>query len=137
MVIADFRFISVLGKGVYAQVVLAESKVSKKLYAIKVFDKERLVDNDDVRGTKAEKSILMKATQERHPFIVQMHGAFQTETRLFLVMEYVSGGDLCFHMKRQPLSQESVRLVDYGLRNGLLLLCWLILPAESTEQKCA
>ena len=104
--IADFNFIAILGKGNYAKVMLAETKVSKKLFAIKVFKKESLINNGDVGGTKVEKDILVKATQEKHPFVVQLHTAFQTETRLYLVLEYVSGGDLGFHIKRQYFSQK-------------------------------
>ncbi len=102
--IADFNFISVLGKGNCAKVLLAETKDSKKLFAIKVFRKESTINNHDVAGTKVEKDILVKATQEKHPFVVQLHAAFQTETRLYLVLEYVSGGDLEFHIQKQDFS---------------------------------
>ena len=104
--VADFDFIAILGKGNFAKVMLAETKDSKKLFAIKVFKKESLIENHDVRGTKVEKDILIKATQKKHPFVVQLTTAFQTETRLYLVLEYVSGGDLGFHIEKQHFSQE-------------------------------
>jgi len=104
--IADFNFISVLGKGNSAKVMLAETKESKKLFAIKVFQKESLTNNHEVASTKAEKDILVKATQKKHPFVVQIHAAFQTEMTLCLVLEYVSGGDLGFHIQKQHFGQE-------------------------------
>ena len=104
--IADFSFISVLGKGNFAKVMLAEIKGSKKLFAIKIFKKESLINNHDVGGTKVENDILVKATQEKHPFVVQLHAVFQTETRLYLALEYVSGGDLGFHIQKQHFSQK-------------------------------
>lgn len=106
---ADFNFISVLGKGHYAEVLLAETRISKELFAIKVFKKEMLVENHDVEGTKVERDILLKTTQAKHPFVVQFHAVFQTDDRLYFVLEYVSGGDLGFHIKRQPFSQERAR----------------------------
>ena len=104
--IADFKFISILGKGSSVKVMLAETKESKKLFAIKVFKKEALINNYEIGGTKVEKDILIKATQEKHPFVVQLHTALQTETRLYLVLEYVSGGDLEFHIQKQHFSQK-------------------------------
>ncbi len=98
--IGDFNFLATIGKGNFSKVMLAEKKVSKALFAIKVIKKEFIIENDEVPSVKVEKSVFLKATQEKHPFIIHLQAAFQTETRLYFVMEYVSGGDLMLHIQR-------------------------------------
>ncbi|PYI11138.1 hypothetical protein BO78DRAFT_162857 [Aspergillus sclerotiicarbonarius CBS 121057] len=123
-----FNFLAVLGKGNFGKVMLAETKSTKKLYAIKVLKKEFIIENDEVESTKSEKRVFMIANKERHPFLLNLHACFQTETRVYFVMEYISGGDLMLHIQRgqfglkraQFYAAEVLLALKYFHENGVI-----------------
>ncbi|KIJ17929.1 hypothetical protein PAXINDRAFT_167852 [Paxillus involutus ATCC 200175] len=124
----DFNFLAVLGKGNFGKVMLAEEKRSNALYAIKVLKKEFIIDNDEVESTRSEKRVFLAAARERHPFLLGLHSCFQTETRVYFVMEYVSGGDLMLHIQRKQFSlrqakfyaSEVLLALEYFHANGII-----------------
>ncbi|TPX75542.1 hypothetical protein CcCBS67573_g03186 [Chytriomyces confervae] len=106
----DFELLSVLGRGAFGKVMLIEEKSTKKLYAMKALKKEFIIQGGDVDGAKLEKRIFQMASQTQHPYLVNMHSCFQSDTRLYFVMEYVSGGDLMCHiMEKRRFSQPRVK----------------------------
>lgn len=102
--IDQFEFLATLGKSVFAKVMLAEGKSNQQLYAIKIFEKELMIENDEVKGMKTERNVLLKAREHNHPFIAPLLSTFQTETRLHFVMEYIPGGDLMHHINEAKFS---------------------------------
>jgi classical protein kinase C/novel protein kinase C epsilon type len=109
-----FNFLAVLGKGNFGKVMLAETKSSRKLYAIKVLKKEFIIENDEVESTKSEKRVFLIANKERHPFLLNLHACFQTETRVYFVMEYISGGDLMLHIQRGQFGLKRAQYVLFS-----------------------
>ncbi|MGH0153671.1 UNVERIFIED_CONTAM: hypothetical protein FKN15_025515 [Acipenser sinensis] len=106
--LADFDLIRVIGRGSYAKVLLVRLKKTERIYAMKVVKKELVNDDEDIDWVQTEKHVFEQASN--HPFLVGLHSCFQTESRLFFVIEYVNGGDLMFHMQRQrKLPEEHAR----------------------------
>uniref|UniRef100_A0A671QXD5 protein kinase C n=1 Tax=Sinocyclocheilus anshuiensis TaxID=1608454 RepID=A0A671QXD5_9TELE len=106
--LGDFDLIRVIGRGSYAKVLLARLKKNEQIYAMKVVKKELVHDDEDIDWVQTEKHVFEQAST--NPFLVGLHSCFQTESRLFLVIEYVNGGDLMFHMQRQrKLPEEHAR----------------------------
>lgn len=124
----DFQFIAVLGKGNFGKVMLSEEKATRKLWAIKVLKKEFILQNDEIESTKSEKRVFVTINKARHPFLVGLHSCFQTETRIYFVMEYISGGDLMLHIQRQQFSEKRAKFyavevllaLEYFHQNGVV-----------------
>lgn len=79
------------------QVTLVRKKTDKKLYAMKVLNKADIVKRKQVEHTRTERRVLGTIN---HPFIVRLHYAFQTEEKLYFVLDYAAGGELFFHLSR-------------------------------------
>ncbi|PAA82223.1 hypothetical protein BOX15_Mlig009922g1 [Macrostomum lignano] len=106
--LADFALLRVIGRGSYAKVLQVEHKQTRRIYAMKVIKKELVTDEEDIEWVQTEKHVFEQATN--HPFLVGLHSCFQTDSRLFFVIEFVNGGDLMFHMQRyRKLSEDSAR----------------------------
>ncbi|WFD30956.1 protein kinase C [Malassezia sp. CBS 17886] len=124
----DFNFLAVLGKGNFGKVMLAEEKSSGQLFAIKVLKKEFIIENDEIDSTRSEKRVFLTAAKERHPFLLGLHSCFQTETRVYFVMEYVSGGDLMLHIQREQFNLHRARFyaaevllaLEYFHKHGII-----------------
>ena len=97
--LSDFDRIKVLGKGSFGKVVLVERKDKPGTrFAMKVLKKSKLRRVKQVERTKTERRVLERCKQ--HPFIMSMSYAFQTQEKLYIVLEYCSGGELFFHLSR-------------------------------------
>ncbi|CAN9504662.1 unnamed protein product [Ophioblennius macclurei] len=94
----DFRCISVLGRGHFGKVLLAEHKRTSKLFAIKALKKGDVVTRDEVDSLMCERRIFEVINASRHPFLVNLHGCFQTTDHVCFVMAYSPGGDLMTHI---------------------------------------
>ena len=113
----DFDLLKVLGKGGFGKVMLVRKKGGDDIYAMKVLKKEAVIRRNQVAHTKTETQILK---QIRHPFLTRMHYAFQSEGKLYMVLNYLPGGELFYRLKREGrFSIERVRLYSAEIALGL------------------
>lgn len=95
--LSDFIIQRTLGTGSFGRVHLVRSKHNLRFYAIKVLNKEKIVRTKQVEHTNNEK-MMLEAVQ--HPFIINLWGAFQDASNLFMVMDFVPGGELFTLLRR-------------------------------------
>jgi len=113
----DFDLLSVIGKGSFGKVMQVRKKDTGQVYAMKILRKDAIIARNQVRNAKSERAILQKM---QHPFLVGLKFAFQTEDKLYLVLDYVNGGELFFHLqKERRFSEERVRLYAAEIVLGL------------------
>ena len=131
----DFQPLKVLGRGAYGKVLLVRDIRSKKLYAMKQLKKAEILVNEDeighddnnkppnagnsgdkdsgtsrlskrIRQTFEERKIL---SQLEHPNIVKLFYSFHDHSKLYLILQYIPGGELFFHLKeRGTLDEDTV-----------------------------
>lgn len=77
-----------LGKGSFGEVYLVEKGNTKNYYAMKVLRKDRILNQNLTRYAKTERNVL---SIMNHPFIVKLNYAFQTENKLYLLLDYCPG----------------------------------------------
>ena len=94
----DFQIERELGRGAFGKVFLVTKKDKKnKFYAMKVIKKTAIYENNLTENIVLEKTVLQT---NHHPYVVTLYYAFQNKTSIYLVMEYLSGGDI-FHLLRR------------------------------------
>lgn len=101
----DFRSLRTIGEGAYGKVYQVEDKQTKKIYAMKVLKKAHLLKQRAIGCTITEKDILTKI---RHPLIIKLYCTFQSSERVGFVMEYINGGQLFYHMRKESLFTEDM-----------------------------
>ncbi|KAJ2160562.1 hypothetical protein GGF46_002158 [Coemansia sp. RSA 552] len=102
--IEDFSVLKLIGKGGYGKVYLVQHKQTQRYYAMKVLRKASiLLQRRQIAFTMTERSIL---SEVQHPFIVKLYYAFQSNSKLYLIMEYVAGGELFTHMAKERIFTE-------------------------------
>ncbi|XP_021292404.1 serine/threonine-protein kinase AtPK2/AtPK19-like [Herrania umbratica] len=106
----DFEIMRVVGKGAFGKVFLVrrngrndEEGDGDGIFAMKVMRKDTIIKKNHVDYMKAERNILTKVV---HPFIVQLRYSFQTKSKLYLILDFVNGGHLFFHLYRQGIFSE-------------------------------
>jgi serine/threonine protein kinase len=100
----DFTVMRTLGTGSFGRVHLVKEKDGKQFFAMKALTKSEIVKNRQIEHTINEKNILAALD---HPFIVRLHATFQDSKHLFLVLEYVQGGELFTFLRKQGVSRFS------------------------------
>jgi protein-serine/threonine kinase len=113
----DFKHLKVLGQGSFGKVILVKNENNNKLYAMKILDKKFIVKKNQVSHTQTERVLLEKL---KHPFIVRLNYAFQDSKRLYFLTEFLQGGELFFHLRKNSGYKE--KAVRFYMSQILLAL---------------
>jgi len=103
----DFEKLKVLGKGSFGEVLLVKLKANGKYYAMKILIKKQVKLRHQEVHTKAERDLMVKINC---PFIVNIKFAFQDNVKLYIITEFMQGGEMFFHLhKEKRFSNEKTR----------------------------
>ncbi|RPA80836.1 Pkinase-domain-containing protein [Ascobolus immersus RN42] len=97
----DFERLRLIGKGTFGQVYQVRKKDTGRIYAMKILSKKVVVQKKEVAHTLGERNILVRTATTDSPFIVGLKFSFQTPTDLYLVTDYMSGGELFWHLQKE------------------------------------
>ncbi|KAJ0109270.1 hypothetical protein N8I77_007994 [Diaporthe amygdali] len=89
--LVDFDILRTLGTGSFGRVHLVQSKHNSRFYAVKVLKKAQVVKMKQVEHTNDERKMLGEV---KHPFLITLWGTFQDSKNLYMVMDFVEGGEL-------------------------------------------
>ncbi|KAI6177258.1 hypothetical protein M3Y97_00887400 [Aphelenchoides bicaudatus] len=102
--VTDFRSLKVIGRGAFGEVRLVQKEDTGHIYAMKILKKTEMLEKEQTAHVRAERDILSEADCE---WVVIMYFSFQDEINLYLVMEFLPGGDvMTLLIKRDTLTEE-------------------------------
>ena len=103
----DFEKLKVLGKGSFGEVLLVKLKANGKFYAMKILTKKNVKLRRQEVHTKTERDLMVKINC---PFIVNIKFAFQDAVSLYIITEFMQGGEMFFHLhKEKKFSEEKTK----------------------------
>ena len=120
---SSFVCLALLGKGSFGEVFLVQKINTQEKFAMKVLRKERIMGQNLLKYALAERNVL---SLSHHPFIVKLNYAFQTSTKLFLILEYCPNGDLAKHLMLEKRFSEP---------RAKFYICEVILALENLHQR--
>jgi hypothetical protein len=100
----DFKILKTLGKGAFGKVLLVYNEELNKYFAMKILKKDFIKKNKQIAHTKIERKILEKIN---YPFISQLIYAFQNKEKLYMITEYMPGGEMFYHLHKEEYFKES------------------------------
>ncbi|XP_076859944.1 serine/threonine-protein kinase 38 isoform X1 [Brachyhypopomus gauderio] len=103
----DFESLKVIGRGAFGEVRLVQKKDTGHVYAMKILRKADMLEKEQVGHIRAERDILVEADS---PWVVKMFYSFQDKMNLYLIMEFLPGGDMMtLLMKKDTLTEEATQ----------------------------
>ncbi|KAI0071308.1 Pkinase-domain-containing protein [Panus rudis PR-1116 ss-1] len=105
LTIEQFDLLKVIGKGSFGKVMQVRKKDTQRIYALKTIRKANIASRPgEITHILAERTVLALVN---NPFIVPLKFSFQTPDKLYLVMSFVNGGELFYHLQREGKFDES------------------------------
>ncbi|KAI9894708.1 MAG: camp-dependent protein kinase catalytic subunit [Vezdaea aestivalis] len=102
--LTDFAIQRTLGTGSFGRVHLVQSKHNQRFYAVKVLKKAQVVKMKQVEHTNDERKMLQRV---KHPFLITLWGTFQDAKNLYMVMDFVEGGELFSLLRKSQVGSNS------------------------------
>ena len=130
--LGDFEILRTLGTGSFGRVHLVQSKHNQRFYAIKVLKKAQVVKMKQVEHTNDERRML---SDVKHPFLITLWGTFQDWKNLYMVMDFVEGGELFTLLRKSGVSPPSPILIASPAKAG-----WLYITCDDaglTRKTCS
>lgn len=102
----DYEVVKVIGRGAFGEVQLVRHKSTRQVYAMKLLSKFEMIKRSDSAFFWEERDIMAFANS---PWVVQLFYAFQDDRYLYMVMEYMPGGDLVNLMSNYDVPEKWAR----------------------------
>ena len=118
-----FRPIQMLGKGSFGEVFLVEKKETRQRFAMKILMKNKIMGQNLIRYAMTERNVMSCV---RHPFIVTLRYSFQTDNKLYLILDYCPGGSLASYLIREKRFTED---------RARVYLCEILLALEELHKR--
>ncbi|EOY25616.1 PREDICTED: serine/threonine-protein kinase tricorner [Theobroma cacao] len=107
MGVDDFELLTIIGRGAFGEVRLCKEKATGNVYAMKKLQKSEMLRRGQVEHVKAERNLLAEVDSK---CIVKLYCSFQDDEYLYLVMEYLPGGDMMtLLMRKDTLTEDEAR----------------------------
>ncbi|KAH7661144.1 Non-specific serine/threonine protein kinase protein [Dioscorea alata] len=107
MGVDDFELLTIIGRGAFGEVRLCREKTTGHVYAMKKLKKSEMLRRGQVEHVKAERNLLAEVDSA---FIVKLYCSFQDQEYLYLIMEYLPGGDMMtLLMRKDTLTEDEAR----------------------------
>ncbi len=104
---SSFQIVSIIGKGSYGKVWKVKYENNNSIYAMKEMSKVKIIDKKCELNIISERNILSKM---KHPFIINMNYSFQDKDNLYLILDYLSGGDLRYNIiKKKKFNEKQTK----------------------------
>lgn len=104
--VSNFQTLKIIGKGAFGEVKLVQRKSDGKIYALKSLIKSEMFKKDQLAHVRAERDIL--ADSKDNPWLVKLHASFQDKAYLYLLMEFLPGGDLMTMLIKYEIFSEDI-----------------------------
>ena len=101
----NFNTVKVIGKGAFGEVKLVQRKTDGKIYALKSLVKSEMFKKDQLAHVRSERDILAESDS---PWVVKLHTTFQDPVYLYMLMEFLPGGDLMTMLIKYEIFSEDI-----------------------------
>ena len=108
--LTDFALQRTLGTGSFGRVHLVQSKHNQRFYAVKVLKKAQVVKMKQIEHTNDERKMLGRV---KHPFLITLWGTFQDSKNLYMVMDFIEGGELFSLLRKSQVSSASSKAPEF------------------------